>query len=583
VSKPQLKLYILPSLYSVIIISCLVSTAPAIAQTPPNLPRPDFQRPAPLPTEAPLPTLPSPEDFLRNPANSQPSIIPPTDFSTQIVVKKFEIIGSTVFTPAELAAITAPLTNRSIGFPQLLQAANQITELYVSKGYINSGAFLPGNQTFSVQGSTIKIQVVEGSVEDIVVIGTQRLNPSYIKNRIGLGANKPLKIDRLIESLRLLQLDPLIKSISTELAAGKESGTSIVQLKVTENSTWRAGINVGNSRTPSVGEIQAQASISQSNLTGNGDGLAISYGKSEASNAYDINYTLPLNPHNGTLKLQYSQSNSRVIEAPFERLDINGTAQDISIGYRQPLIQNTSQEFALGVTLARRSTNTGYLESVIGERIGYPSPGADANGNTRITAARFIQDYTARDSQQVFAARSQVSIGINALNATVAASSPDSNFFTWRGQAQYVRALAPNSIALLKIEGQIADRPLVALEQIGVGGQDTVRGYRQDLLLGDNGLLASAEIRIPIFTPPDSKQILQIVPFVDFGLVSNQSPNPAPPTDTIASGGIGLRYQSGDNFFAKLDYGIPFTSISQPRRTSQEKGFHFSLGYNQSF
>jgi hemolysin activation/secretion protein len=76
---------------------------------------------------------------------------------------------------------------------------------------------------------------------------------------------------------------------------------------------------------------------------------------------------------------------------------------------------------------------------------------------------------------------------------------------------------------------------------------------------------------------------LQIVPFVDFGLVSNQSPNPAPPTDTIASGGIGLRYQSGDNFFAKLDYGIPFTSISQPRRTSQEKGFHFSLGYNQSF
>ncbi len=581
--KPQLKLHILPSLYSVVIISCLVSTAPAIAQTLPNLPRPDFQRPAPLPTEAPLPTLPPPEDFLRNPANPQPSIIPPTDFSTQIVVKKFEIIGSTVFTPAELAAIIAPLTNRSIGFPQLLQAANQITELYVSKGYINSGAFLPGNQTFSVQGSTIKIQVVEGSVEDIVVVGTQRLNPSYIKNRIGLGANKPLKIDRLIESLRLLQLDPLIKSISTELAAGKESGTSIVQLKVTENPTWRAGINVGNSRTPSVGEIQAQASISQSNLTGNGDGLAISYGKSEASNAYDINYTLPLNPHNGTLKLQYSQSNSRVIEAPFERLDINGTAQDISIGYRQPLLQNTSQEFALGVTLARRSTNTGYLESVVGERIGYPSPGADANGNTRITAARFIQDYTARDSQQVFAARSQVSIGINALNATVADSSPDSNFFTWRGQAQYVRALAPNSIALLKIEGQIADRPLVALEQIGVGGQDTVRGYRQDLLLGDNGLLASAEIRIPIFTPPDGKQILQIVPFVDFGLVSNQSPNPTPQTDTIASGGIGLRYQSGDNFFAKLDYGIPFTSISQPRRTGQEKGFHFSLGYNQSF
>ena len=345
--QPQSKLHTPASFYSFCLISSLIASAPAIAQTP-NLPPPDFQRPVPLPTEVPLPTLPPPEEFLRNPATIQPSIAPPTDFSTQIVVKKFEIIGSTVFSPAELAAITTPLTNRPIGFPQLLQAANQITELYISKGYINSGAFLPGNQTFSVQGSTIKIQVVEGRVEDIVVTGTQRLNPSYIKNRIGLGANKPLKIDRLIESLRLLQLDPLIKSISTELAAGKESGASVVQLRVTENPTWRAGINISNSRTPSVGETQAQASLSQSNLTGNGDSIAISYGRSEASNAYDINYTLPLNPHNGTLKLQYSQSNSRVIEAPFERLDINGTAQDISINYRQPILQNTSQEFALG-------------------------------------------------------------------------------------------------------------------------------------------------------------------------------------------------------------------------------------------
>jgi hemolysin activation/secretion protein len=579
VFKPSFSVHL--SLYSFFAINTISITS-AIAQPIPNLPNPSFQRPT-LPNPEPqIPTLPPPEQLLPTPNTPSTTTIP-NDFSAKIVVKNFEITGSTVFSPNELQKITASLTNRPIGFNKLLQAANQITELYAKNGYINSGAFIPGNQTFDIQGGTVKIEIIEGSVEDIIITGTQRLNPKYIKSRVAIGASSPLKVDRLLESLRLLQLDPLIKNISTELAAGREPSTSIVNLKVTENPTWRAGITAGNNRTPSVGELIAQTNLSQNNLTGNGDSLALSYSRSEASNIYDVNYTLPINPRNGTLKFQYSRSNSRVVENPFDRLDINGTAQDISVGYRQPLLQTTAQEFALGIAIANRETNTGYLASIIGDRVGYPSPGADDNGVTRITAARLFQDYTLRDSQQVFAARSQVSFGVNTLDATVSPSSPNSNFVTWRGQGQYVRALAPNSILLVKLEGQIADRPLVALEQIGVGGQDTVRGYRQDLLLGDNGLLASAEVRIPIFTPADSKQVLQIVPFVDFGVISNQAPNPNPRNDTIASGGIGLRYQSGDNFFAKLDYGVPFTSIDQPRRTGQEQGFHFSLGYSQSF
>jgi hemolysin activation/secretion protein len=574
VFKPQIHF----SLCSIAVLTAISATAQPI----PNLPNPGFQRPT-LPNPEPqLPSLPPPEQLLPTPSNP-PATTLPNDFSSKIVVKKFDVTGSTVFSPSELQKVTASLTNRPIGFNELLQAANQITEFYAKNGYINSGAFIPGNQTFDAQGGTVKIEIIEGSVEDIVVTGTQRINPKYIKSRVAIGASTPLKVDRLLESLRLLQLDPLIKNISTELATGQEPSTSIVNLKVTENPTWRAGITAGNNRTPSVGELIAQASLSQNNLTGAGDGLVLSYGRSEASNIYDINYTLPINPRNGTLKFQYSRSNSRVVENPFDRLDINGTAQDISVGYRQPLLQTTAQEFALGITIANRETNTGYLASIIGDRVGYPSPGADDNGVTRITAARLFQDYTLRDSQQVFAARSQVSFGVNTLDATISPSSPNSNFVTWRGQGQYVRALAPNSILLLKLEGQIADRPLVALEQLGVGGQDTVRGYRQDLLLGDNGLLASAEVRIPIFTPADSKQVLQIVPFVDFGVISNQAPNPSPKNDTIASGGIGLRYQSGDNFFAKLDYGVPFTAIDQPKRTGQEKGLHFSVGYSQSF
>ena len=557
----------------------------ALAQATPNI-RPDFQRPITPPIEEPQPQLPPSQEILPN----VPALIPmqpaaPGNLPALITIKRFEVTGSTVFSPAELARITGKYTNKPLDFAQLLQVASEITQLYVSNGYINSGAYVPGDRSFDANGGTIEIKVIEGRVEDIVVTGTKRLDPNYIKSRIALGVGKVLKIDRTIDSLRLLQLDPLIKSISTELVSGQQPGTSIIQIAVTESPNWQAGASIANNRTPSVGEIIAQVSVSQNNLTGMGDGIGVTYGKSEASSVLDLNYTLPLNPRNGTLRFQYSNSNSRVIESPFDRLDINSNGQDFGLTYRQPIVQTPSQEFALGATLARRETNTGYLFSVIGERIAYPTPGADANGLTRVAAARFFQDYTVKDTQQVFALRSQVSLGVNALGATINPSSPDSQFLSWRGQAQYVRSLAPNSIFLFKVETQLADRPLLAIEQIGLGGQDTIRGYRQDLLLADNGVIASAEVRLPIFTAPDSRQVFQVVPFLDFGLGWNQpnNPSPNPNPSTIASGGLGLRYQGGDNFSARLDYGIPFTAIDTIKRTGQEKGFYFSLNYNQSF
>jgi hemolysin activation/secretion protein len=559
-----------------------------LAQATPRLPNPDFQRPVPQPSTPPQP-LPAPEEII--PATPNPNLpsqpTAPDGLPVSITVKRFIVKGSTVLTAAEIERVTSKFTNRPLDFTEILQVASEITQLYVQKGYITSGAYVtvPQDRSTDVSAATIDIQVVEGTVEDIVVTGTKRLDPNYVKNRVALGAGKTLQIDRLIDSLRLLQLDPLIKSISTELISGQQPGTSIVQLKIAETPNWQTAVRVANDRTPSVGEIQAQISASQNNLLGIGDGIGVAYGKSEGGSVIDFNYTLPLNPRNGTLRFNYSNATSKVIEAPFNLLDINSNGQDFGLTYRQPIHQTPAQEFALGVTLARRDANTGFLSGITGVREPYPTPGADANGVTRVTAARLFQDYTVRDTEQVFAMRSQLSVGLNALNATINTSSPDSKFLTWRGQAQYVRSLAPNSIFLAKLETQIADRPLLPLEQIGLGGQETVRGYRQDLLLADNGVIASAEARFPLFTPPDSQQVLQIAPFVDFGWGWNKPNNPSPAlaASTIAGGGLGLRYQSGDSFFARLDYGIPLMAIEGNKRTGQEKGFYFSVGYNQSF
>jgi hemolysin activation/secretion protein len=223
------------------------------------------------------------------------------------------------------------------------------------------------------------------------------------------------------------------------------------------------------------------------------------------------------------------------------------------------------------------------LESLVGRRVGFPQPGADDDGETRLSILRFFQEWTQRSSQQVLAARSQFSFGLDVFDATSNNRAPDGSFFSWRGQAQWVRLLARDTIVLLRADAQLADRALVPLEQFGLGGQRTVRGYRQDLLLTDNAFLASAELRYPILRIPEVGGILQITPFVDYGTASNRSGNPNIDPSNLASVGVGLLWQS-NNLSARFDYGIPLVYVrSRDDETLQEKGLYFSIVYTQSF
>jgi len=101
----------------------------------------------------------------------------------------------------------------------------------------------------------------------------------------------------------------------------------------------------------------------------------------------------------------------------------------------------------------------------------------------------------------VIAARSRFTFGIDALDATIHQSSsiPDGKFISWLGQFQYARILKTWDMQLLfRTDAQVANQPLLPLEQIAVGGRYTVRGYREDLLVRDQALISSLELRVPI-------------------------------------------------------------------------------------
>ncbi|MDF5727797.1 MAG: ShlB/FhaC/HecB family hemolysin secretion/activation protein [Rhizonema sp. PD38] len=549
-----------------------LNAKPLMAQVPPIEQKPPSRQP--LPELQPLPPLPPSEQLLPTPPETitQPEFTPKALPET-LVVERFEFIGNTVFSTKELAKAVESYTKHLITFAQLIELRSKLTKLYVDKGYVTSGVIIPPQ---TIKAGVVVMQVVEGTLEKIHVTGTRRLNPSYVRDRLAIAAGKPFSGDRLLEGLQLLQLDPLIESIAADLQAGIRPGTNILEVKVKEANSFSGQIVADNARSPSVGSFRRRLNLSEADLLGLGDGLNVSYTNTDGSNTVDLSYSLPVNPRNGKLVFSYGNTDSHIIKPPFKVLDVTSKSSYYELSLRQPIVQTPTQEFTLAVTGSHQTSQTFLGLDRIG---GFPlDVGANKKGITTVSSVRFSQEWTQRSRQQVLALRSQFSLGLGLLDATINTRAPDSRFFSWRGQGQWLRLLAPDTLLLLQTDVQLANRKLLTLEQFSIGGQASVRGYRQDYLLTDNGLQATAETRLPILRIPQLQGVLQFTPFVDVGTGWNNG-GKNPKTRTLVSTGIGLLWHQGNSLTARLDWGIPLTSINSRGKTWQENGLYFSVTY----
>ena len=495
----------------------------------------------------------------------------------QIIVKNFDVVGSSVFTKQELANAVKSYRNRPLTLPELFQARSVITKLYTDKGYVNSGAYIPPQE---LNDGRVKIAVLEGKLEDINVSGTERLTPKYISSRIEAAAGKPVNVDSLLAALQLLRLDPLINNVSAELSAGIRPGTSLLDIQVEEADVFDLSTSFNNKKSPSVGSNQRSASFNHGNLFGLGDRFNFTYSNTKGSNSFDFAYALPLNSKNTTISAAYGSNSNDIVEEPFVSiLDLESESRYFELSLRQPLILEPNREVAMGLSFSRSRSETFLFDESFDFSRNFDDVSTDEDGETRISALRFFQEYVNRDDKKVLAFRSQFSVGIDVFNATSNEDAPDSTFFAWRGQSQWVRRIDEDFLFLLRGDIQIAGGALVPLEQFRVGGVNSARGYRQDLSLGDSGIFGSAELRIPILRLQKIDGLVQIAPFFDIGTLWNAD-DVEIANATLPSLGLGLNLTMGDRFNARLDYGIPLVDIETQGDSLQESGVHFSVDYS---
>ncbi|MBE8986050.1 ShlB/FhaC/HecB family hemolysin secretion/activation protein [Nostoc sp. LEGE 12450] len=515
-----------------------------------------------------------------SPNQAEPNPQPETP--QRIRVRKIQVVDSTVFNENDFNPVVKPFEERDLTLEEIRQAADAITQLYLNKGYINSRA-VPDIQQPSTADGVVVIRVIEGRLTEIEIEGTRRLNPSYVRSRIQLGAGTPLNTSKLEDQLKLLRLDPLFTNVEARLRPTGKVGQSVLIVRVEEANPLTGSLGVDNYSPPSIGAERLGIELRDRNLTGMGDELAGSYYHtlSGGSDAFDFSYQVPVNAMNGKVQIRAAFNRNEITEAPFDAFGIRANQDLYEINYRQPLMRSPREEFALSLGFTYQDGQTFLFEN-LATPFGI---GPDVNGVSRTSVIKFGQDYIKREPQGAWFLRSQFNFGIDVLDATINNDPiPDGRFFSWLGQIQRVQQLSADHLLLIQADLQLTPDSLLPSQQFVIGGGQSVRGYRQNIRSGDNGFRVAIEDRFTVQRNESGLSIIQLAPFLDMGSVWNQSNNPnrLPDQTFLVGAGLGLLWNQAmgiDNLFLRLDYGFPFIDLSDRGNNAQDDGFYFSLRY----
>ncbi len=484
--------------------------------------------------------------------------------------REYHFSGNTVFTAEELAALATPYANREVTSEDLANLRQALTLHYVEHGYVNSGAVIPDQQ---ITNGVVEISLIEGRLTAIEVAGNRRLRASYLSDRLRRGAGPPLNVAELQAQLQILLSGPFVSRINGELAPGEHPGEAILTARIEEKRPYSLSVGVNNDLTPSLGEVRGVLQAAAYSPTGLGDILSTELAYADGAREAQLGYSIPVNSRGTSLDVFGDWSKGEVVEERLSGLNIEGETTSVGARLNHALHESAREQLGLSLGFDARHSTT----SLLGRGFAF-SPGVEPDGDSQVSVLRCIQNWSLRGPSQVFAIRSTLSLGIDALDATRnSGKGPDGKFVAWLGQAQWARRLPwLKSQLVFRLDGQWAADPLLPLEQFAVGGGRTVRGYAKNVLVRDHGFATSLELRVPLLRNSAGLSVLEFAPFVDAGGAwFNGREGPAP--EVIPAIGFGLRSDPHPKVHAELYWGHALKDIPGAGDSPQEDGIYFTL------
>jgi len=485
-------------------------------------------------------------------------------------LKQVEFQGNTIYTNEQLNKIITDKIGSYVDMQQVRALMNSITAYYNNNGYITSFAYLPPQR---VKNGVLQINIVESKVSDVEITGNKWTKTSYLKNNVfkanGVEEGKVFNINDLKKSLGKINEINYIKGRVTLDKAADDESTS-VSLDVQDRAPLLLTAGYDNKGRNLIGVQRSVITVGDENITGHGDRLYVNNVLAKNTYGLNTNYFLPLGPYGTELRLGYGYSRVKLgNEERYRR--INGHANDFNVGLIQPIFENQNWKITSDITLDMLHARTNINQDQLFDKYDLRALRTGINAIRDDRSGRWIS-------------RLEVSTGLPILGATTAHApgQGSSKFVKINPSLVRVQMLPYQTTGIFKVSGQYAPVNLLPLEQLQIGGMDTVRGYREGILFGDKGYFMNLELRKTIPHLPDYKYLplkdkIAFAVFYDQGMARTKGIK-ANYKNFAQSVGCGLRINISQYLYGNLDFGVPLGR----ERTGDQTGmrFHFALSTN---
>jgi len=413
-----------------------------------------------------------------------------------------------------------------------------------------------------ITGGVLQVLAREGKVGRVQVQGNRWFKSDFLSRQVRAQPGQDIDARQLDNDLEWLNRNPF-RQVDLLYAKGSEPGQTDLVLREADQFPLHAYAGYENSGTPVTSVNRLLAGLNWGNVAGYDGKMNYQYMADPAfkwmrAHSGSLIQHLPWR-HVVTVFGSYADTHGDM-SFPYH---LDGFNEQASIRYEVPLPILASaglryqQSLVGGFDFKRGNSNLafggmkvfGAMTDTLQWSLGYNSSLKDPWGETMLHATLFYSPGRWTD---------------NDTDAIYAQSRADARASYTYGNVELDRTTGlPGDFMLVnRFTFQMSDSNLLASEQLGFGGYDTIRGYGMRVVNADQGYILRTELRTPpmrVLPRLGLKQLedkFQFLGFFDFGSGSDRNllVGEAPET-VLASVGPGAAYAISTHFSLRADYG----------------------------
>lgn len=485
-----------------------------------------------------------------------------TAVTEDVVVGAIRIEGASALPPAAFAAAIETYVGRTLSTRDLTSLASDIANVARKAGFGLATAWIPEQR---VANGVLRVVLDEGRIDAVEVTGSGAAAVRPYLER--LAGSRAATIASLERQLVLAGDVPGIRMGKARLQ--RRGGRNILMVQAVRDRV-RGSANIDNWGSAAVGPIRARLTADINGILAEDDRLTIG------------GTVTPIQPREFALAhLSYTKvlggSGTEVTVGGYvarsepggglKEFDIEGISSEVELGVRHPFLRSRFASLWGSLDFRVRDSSQGRGDvKVRDDRIATVAAGGLAVHRGPGTRAR---------------ARFSLVQGLDVLDSTrrgdPLASRPDGSaeFTKLELWVEYERQLGRGFSLFGQAEGQVANRPLLSSEEMGLGGRYFGRAWDYREFSGDKGVAGSLEVRFDLERLPSPVDDAQLYTYVDAGRVGNYEGGFG--GGSLASAGGGIRLWLDGGIQASLQAGFPLTDGADPT-ADRDPRFSFTLG-----